>query len=447
MIAGPGRLLLPLLVGLLFANPLVGQDAVPNRSDSAGATRTEEPQAGEPSMPLFLESALDWASDGQGRVPTFTYGGAFTQGYSSIRDRNSRADGYFAALNATIGFGIRNETKSISFRYDPFISLHAPEFKDVTAYQRSHFDMEIGLSRNWLWGVDAATEYGDESARMLGASTPTHNTLNPMALVDPSSLAWGRLSDSVFGALGSTGVSWHKTRRQELSFTVADSHFTRWPEGTSSSAVSGALRFRQKVTTTFALSAYGQIHRYLDSNCPGISPTSYGIGVGAHLQIGHNTFLSGEAGPQYGGVGCGRRWVPYFGASLKRDLPGRMIIAISAKRDLSATYVFGNRWADTIIGKLARRTSTSTWVELSGGYLHSGGAQPQSGSYSNFTVSPQFRWELHRSFDLVAGYRHSQRDTSPIVTGEMGLKRDWVFISIGWHPTSVESGNAPASSP
>jgi hypothetical protein len=111
---------------------------------------------------------------------------------------------------------------------------------------------------------------------------------------------------------------------------------------------------------------------------------------------------------------------------------------VDGGRDLSAFYMAGSRWANYVEGAVIQRTGDSSFFTLSAGYLSSAAEFRPGSTYSGYFLSPQFRWQMNRSWDLLASYRyfHSTSEGNGVGGGSYAV--NWIYLTLRWHPPALK---------
>jgi hypothetical protein len=334
------------------------------------------------------------------------------------------------------------------------------------------FSSTVALSRRWLWDFSLGVGYGADAARSF-VTEPEHcesaacpkrvpaaqgylkmdeSFVSPTSITSANSAA-SAIGDApalagpetlvvrsptqtatTLGAYGSTGLSWQRTNRQQFSlrFSHAESSFLNGnPQGND--IASARMLASGQLTPLSTLITYGQVHHYFqDTGC-----TFYGGGIGIWHSMSRSTNWELEGGPEFGSRGCGQRLGLNFTGTLRSRISQRMSLAADGGRDLSASYITGSRWADYIEGAAIQQTSARTSVAMSAGYLRTTGEFRPGSTYSGYFVSPQFRWQLNRYWNVLASYRYFQANQKSGV-GSGGTAVNWIYLTLQWRPRMLE---------
>jgi hypothetical protein len=335
------------------------------------------------------------------------------------------------------------------------------------------FSSAVALSRRWLWDSSVGLQYGAEAVRLfsadpqscedracpermtaeqgyfklwepsINADAGSSSTLDAQGVGDmpglarPESLVVRSVTHTsmTLGAYGSTGLTWWRTRGQLFSvrFSHAGNSFLDGNIEGNNAASARVTASRQLMRLT-TLSTYGQVHDYLqDNGC-----TSYGSGMGIWHTMSQRTSWGAEAGPEYGSRACGQRLGANFYGKLRSRISRRASLAVDGGRDLSAFYMAGSRWANYVEGAVIQRTGDSSFFTLSAGYLSSAAEFRPGSTYSGYFLSPQFRWQMNRSWDLLASYRyfHSTSEGNGVGGGSYAV--NWIYLTLRWHPPALK---------
>lgn len=395
----------------------------------------------------------------------FSYGVAVSQGESVPTVANQSYAGWFTLVQPQFEYLVATRKLHFALSSTPTIAYFPG--RDTFTTLNGIFDptaeISIQLTPRWSWVSLVNFSAGDQAARLftsqeqscdgdvcsssnaaglpsleehdraqslepaLVAPTPAAIDLAPF---DVSNLVVTDINRNFADVAGFTGLRWERTRTETIGLTVGNSYSILDDYNVASARLQGS----QLVNPTTTVTSYGQVHQYEgdDFHC-----VTYGIGAGAAHQFGRATMISGEAGPEYGSRSCGQRLGLYFEGSAVTRFSEKTTGSISVGRDLDAVYLDGNRWFDTFLARVDTRIEKNVYADLSGGYFHTGGPLNSTSSFSGFTFSPQVRWQINPSLDLIASYHYYERSLTPTLDSGSALNRGFAIITLSWHPSHI----------
>jgi len=429
---------LMLAVTLMALPALAQRDSVPNsdlQTDSPPAPSAHDNSAPPPAAEgnwLDLRSVVltlgdrgnTWIDDLAGRGLLF--GVSSSQGYGWTRGPAfDSSAGALSVMQPYLGFFEAGHQTKILFQYAPTIDVYDGREWGGGVFQRASLDGRRILTRHLTWNFSGLTTYGKESLRQLAGLA-----LTPGEGGTPGFLTFGSpLSSSVLVASGSTGLSWARTTRQEFAFTVGNSYGSS--DTSDHEAVSARAEMVNKLGRQATWDAYTQVHDYLSQK----GCIAYGAGVGISSALGQRTTVGVEGGPQFGNTGCGNRLSAAFAGFLQTRLSTRLDAYLTARRELIAPYLVGDRWADTFSARLKEQTSQTTFVDAGASYVRSNSVGPTP-SYAAFLLSSAFHWRATNTFSIVGSYRYFLRNAAFASPND---RHNWVFLTLQWQPTSRSS--------
>jgi hypothetical protein len=341
----------------------------------------------------------------------WTHGGIFGDSAGSI-----------FVVQPYIGLFRGGHRMKVLFQYLPTIDVYDGREWGGGVFHRATVDGDYTLTQRLTWNFSGLTTYGKESLRQLAglALTGGSGTAGWLTFASPT-------SDSLFVASGSTGLSWNRTPRQQLVFTVTNSYGSTTHNG-EYDAVSTRAEMKNKVWRQATWEAYAQAHNYTNQR----GCIVYGAGSGFSATLGEKTSFGLEGGPQVGSSGCGSHLSAAFAGFLQRRFSSRTTAYLSAKRELVVPYLVGSRWADNFSVRLKEETSPTTFVDASAAYVHTSNAGPTQ-RYQAYLLSSEFHWRATDTLSVVGSYRYFRRDAA--IAG-LQDRHNWIFCTIQWQPTS-----------
>lgn len=395
-----------LAAAVLLVCPLHGQVA---------ETSTSGEQSSESLERIASPAAEDTFSADTKKKP-FVYGINTSEGYRSSRDSDGASDGAVTLLNPYVGLISYKRRSEVDFQYSPLIVSFSQGGSGL--YHRSQLIANVQLSHRWSWDFAAREGYGTEEARLLQNFE--------------AALAAQRFKDTELSVYSSTRLRWNRTRREQVSLSLIDSHFSLQPENESSNIVSTRFNLDEQVGHSTSLGVFGQVHHVFESAC-----TIYGAGIGIERSLGHTIGVSARAGPEYGSRECGQQWGLYYIGSLHWEPTERTNLTFSAKRDLDAAYLAGNGFADVVFGRIRQQTGGRAYLEMKGGYLRYS-PNGQSALYAGYFVTPGCGWRVTKKADVVAGYYAFKRGAERASHSESPLKQNSFVVTLKLHSETGE---------
>jgi hypothetical protein len=404
---------------------------------------------------------LDSAGSSADYISYLNYGASFSQGGALLDTANTRLEESFTLLRPDLAIVLTRQKFSFIVQAAPMIGYYASRGTAMSGFLDPSVYSNVMLSRRWSWyfwgdmRLGAAWESLDTVAPLpcsdrmcpqaveAGRETPegppndslpfTYSNGIPSsaplmsAAPDTSGLAVKSLTQTVFELYGLTGLSWQRTRRQRLSFSVGQTYSSLEGWGTSIATV--RVQASNKLDETTTLTTYGHIHQYHvdNSDC-----TSYGAGAALTRQVSRRVAVAGEVGPEFGSSGCGKRYGLNYAASLQGRLASREWVYFSAGRDPGAAYLPGTRWADNVEGGFRVQIAKGLFGGATGSYLHANGDFSPAFAYSGYLAGPQIQWRAKSGVEITASCRHFERSSVESGSALPTLNRNFYLVTLSW---------------
>ena len=113
-------------------------------------------------------------------------------------------------LSPFVRLSVNEPRSDVAVGYSPMFISSIEGGGALNAYHRATFTVSRKLSRSWWWGFSSREGYGDEEARLLADFQAELGAL--------------RLTDKEIDARNSMGLTWERTRKQQLSLILGDSY-------------------------------------------------------------------------------------------------------------------------------------------------------------------------------------------------------------------------------
>lgn len=467
MMTVTGRWFLLCMSVALLAGSVAAQEGGADVSGQGAGAGTELPSASSAPAGSANAPARDTALP----FSFLTYGASVSEGDGFPRENHAQFGGTFTVVRPQIVFDVAMRRFSIIFESSPALTYYSAHGTALSAngFLDPTFRVTVKLSRRWTWFSGARVDYGADASRFFSSQASScgnadcavqrqaveegqghgdeHFATGSVSAAElpespePSRLASYSLSQNSFSSDFVTGANWQRTRRQQLALTVSNAYASGEAVGTSpfsgtwGEVASAQLRLDQSVTSRSVVTGYSQVHRYYASS---YECSSYGAGMGITQRVGRETVFL-EGGPEYGSHGCGQRLGLSYAGTLVRAMTSlRTSVFVSAARDLSAAYLRGNRWADTVRGGFHWETSPRTAVSLGGGYLHSTGQFTPAVAYSGYLVSPEVLWQAMPRLELIASYRYFQGSYAHTANAIPEFSHNWILLTLSWHSRYIK---------
>jgi hypothetical protein len=352
-------------------------------------------------------------------VPYFKYGANVTEGYRFAHDAGGTSEGAVTVLNPYAGVSAYTERTELIAMYYPLFVISTEGNGDFSSYQRASFGLKRKLSRRWLMDISSRAGYGDEEARIMANLQTELGAL--------------RLTDKQLDSYSTIGLSWKRTRKQQLSLVLANSYSSLQPENENSNLSSARINVDQEISSATTLQGYSQVRHENESDC-----TIYGGGVGLRHTVSETTDATIRVGPEYGSRECGQHLGVAFQGYLQWVPSPKTRILLGASRDLYDSYLPGNRWADLVYAGFRKGFNPKMSLELSGGYSQITSNNNLLKPYSSYYASSRVRWHASKCTDVIAGFYRFAEATDQNNSNGPELSQNTILITVQWHPQAVK---------
>jgi len=414
-----------------------GDSVTRQPSSHTEETVQEENSEEQPRPGVQLFSPIEYTGDqfigllnGSGLIPAESDTGLIFSaevggGWDSNPTGSSRSvSSSIYDINPYIAFHKVSTKSQFIVQYQPtFLGYSSGTYEGQTMHKAS-LRAGGGLSERLSWKMYIDSSYGTNGARFAAP-------LESVAVGEVPGTATGTASylpDSGFvtQVFGSLETDYRNSERGTIGFDLSNSYSSISGFDLQGGAATAGLRYSYASSSTLSLMIYGQTsHFYGDLNCE-----SVGAGAGVAWQLGIDTALVLEAGPQMNTGGCGLRQGYSYAVKGSTRLSNKAQFYLRANRLPMVSYLGPGTWQlDASIGMQYRMTR-SALLRADIGYASSSALAAVS-SYHGFSINTSYDVQLNHGFLLSYSYRGYFADS-----GGTRSSRNLAQVSLKWTTNS-----------
>jgi hypothetical protein len=325
----------------------------------------------------------------------------------------------------------------------------------------------VPLTRRLIWDVSVSVGYGAQASRFFESiETPGCDANCGGSAGAQDYLALSQLQDDAFGAsaiqlpaqvatlplarpeslvilsstnatqtlgvYGSTGLRWMLSPRRSVQVRISHSEgelLTGNPQ--SNDIASARIIDGHRINERTIAYDYAQYHHYFQM----IGCSSYGGGGGASRYLTRSMSFSGEAGVELSQQSCGagQRWSANYSGNLFARLTKTTRLSVGGGRDMSATYLPGSRWSDSVQASMRQEIGGRASAIVSFGYLRSA-MSSSSEVYEGTVAWGRLFWRIARQLYAGASYAYFDSTVKNGPLGQHGFYNNTVAVSLSWRP-------------
>jgi hypothetical protein len=281
-----------------------------------------------------------------------------------------------------------------------------------------------GLSDRVRWKMNVSGSYGQNGVRFAAPLQSVAVGEVPGTTSNTASYLPG--SGPTTYIFGSFETDYTKSERGTVAFDLSNSFNRVAGFDQAGSAATGRLRYRYDLSPTLSLMIYGQgTYFYGDLNCEGI-----GAGAGIDWQLGMNTLLTFEAGPQINSAACGDQQGYSYAVGYSTRLSSRAQFYLTTNRLPMVSYLGPGAWQNGASAGMQYQVTRTALLRADVGYSSSTALAAVS-SYRGISINASY--DVHLNHGLVLSYDYRGYFTDSVGKGYNG---NLAQVSLKWTSNS-----------
>ncbi len=353
---------------------------------------------------------------------SLVYGISQSQGYGWVKSQtNGNSEGSLSLVQPNLGVFHASRRTTALFQYAPTIDLYDGQHWDGGIFHNASADGYHLLSERMTLRFSGLFMGGSDAIRQIA----TLGIGGGNGGVDGLPYVLAKNSTDLF--LGSTGLHWMRTPRQEVSVVLSDSFSSE-----TDAPATDTLGIRAQISSDVGRRSRWRAYLHTDFATNDPDRLIWILGSGFTSTFWKHTTVDLEGGPQFmTGQRHGRTSMAFSG-SLKQEVSSRTGLYLTAQRDFNVSYLGQSRWADEYSVRLRQQMSRSIFVRADVGYVHATDIDTGIDDRHGFYVGSQFDWHAADSVAFISSYRYFKRDNPASGIRE---RHNWVLGTLAWEPS------------